>query len=308
MGEEAPGQVGVYGMPPSELMVTPAGALQLSPLIPGSAAIEALADGALDAAIVVAPPATVERRYVLAQAVRATRPGGCITAMAPKDKGGARIARELAAFGAAAEEVSKRHWRLCDARRPAEPQAIVEAIAEGGPRFLDALGLWSQPGVFSWDRIDPGSARLAAHLPPLAGRCADLGCGTGYLAKVALAASREIEVMLLTDIDRRAIDCARWNIADPRARFAWADVRDLPLDGPPFYAVIMNPPFHDAGHEDRALGQAFIRRAAELLCRGGKAYLVANRHLPYESVLASAFASVRPLAEGDGFKIYEAIR
>ena len=29
--------------------------------------------------------------------------------------------------------------------------------------------------------------------------------------------------------------------------------------------VVMNPPFHDGGTEDRSLGEAFIRRAAAVL-------------------------------------------
>ena len=54
----------------------------------------------------------------------------------------------------------------------------------------------------------------------------------------------------------------------------------------------MNPPFHDGGTEDQALGQAFIRRAAEALRPGGTLWLVANRHLPYEATLSAAFKTV----------------
>ncbi|WP_163545134.1 methyltransferase, partial [Klebsiella pneumoniae] len=56
--------------------------------------------------------------------------------------------------------------------------------------------------------------------------------------------------------------------------------------------VVMNPPFHDGGAEDKALGQAFVRRAADLLKPRGTCWLVANRHLPYEAVLAPLFKTV----------------
>ena len=61
----------------------------------------------------------------------------------------------------------------------------------------------------------------------------------------------------------------------------------------------MNPPFHDGGTEDRALGQGFIRRAAEVLRPGGTCWLIANRHLPYEGVLTPLFNASTLKAEAD---------
>jgi 16S rRNA (guanine1207-N2)-methyltransferase len=68
----------------------------------------------------------------------------------------------------------------------------------------------------------------------------------------------------------------------------------------------MNPPFHDGGLEDRALGKAFVQQCEHLLRDGGTAWLVANLHLPYESVLSTAFSQVDLRAEKNGFKVYEA--
>jgi 16S rRNA (guanine1207-N2)-methyltransferase len=295
----------VYGTPPPDLAAVPPGAVQYSPLMPGAAAIEAVADGALDAVTVLAPPGTIERRYVLAQALRALKPGGRLTALAPKDRGGSRLGKELAAFGCVVAESAKHHHRLCVCPRPAASAGLEAAIAEGAPRLSPTLGLWTQPGVFSWDRVDPGTALLAQHLPALKGAGADLGCGLGLLAKPVLA-MRAVASLVLIDNDRRAIEAARRNIDDPRARFLWADVRapDPSLNGLDF--VVMNPPFHDGGREDRALGQAFIARAAAMLRAGGLCLLVANRHLPYEAALAPLFGHVTLKAETGGFKVYEA--
>jgi 16S rRNA (guanine1207-N2)-methyltransferase len=68
----------------------------------------------------------------------------------------------------------------------------------------------------------------------------------------------------------------------------------------------MNPPFHDGGAEDKALGVAFIQAAAGMLHKGGTAWIVANRHLPYEHALAAAFADVAVKADAGGYKIFEA--
>jgi 16S rRNA (guanine1207-N2)-methyltransferase len=298
----------VFGDPPHGLVDVPRGALQLSPTRPGSAALEALPDVSLSAAVVVAPPGTVERRYTLAHVMRAAAPGAPLTFLGPKDKGGARIASDLAAMGAEVAEQSRRHWRICTTRRPDVPRGLEGAMADGAPRLDPLLGSWTQPGLFSWDRIDAGSALLARHLPPLAGRGADFGCGAGFLARALLARSPAVRELLLIDLDRRATDCATKNIADPRVRVLWADVADVAVDGPGLDFVVTNPPFHDGGLEDRALGLSFIRRAAEVLSRGAVLWLVANRHLPYEGTLRDVFATVRPVVEEGGYKIYEAHR
>lgn len=261
----------------------------------------------LDRLVVLAPPGTLERRYVLAQGLRALAPNGALVALAPKAKGGARLGGELAAFGCLVHEDARRHHRICQARKPASPVGLADAIAAGAPRILPALRLWTQPGVFSWDRLDPGTSLLLDHLAGLAGQGADLGCGVGVLALRALENPAASQITCV-DIDQRAVDAARRNIADPRARFLHADVRGPTpsLEGLDF--VIMNPPFHDTGKEDRGLGLAFISAAAAVLRRGGVCRMVANIALPYEGRLNAAFASARMLVQRGGYKVYEAIR
>ncbi len=298
---------GVYGAPPPDLALAEADAIQLSPTVPGARSLEDLAPGSLAGMVMLAPPGAIERRYVLAQALAALAPGAALTVLAPKDKGGSRLRKELEAFGCTVEEEARRHHRICYAAAPGAPSGLAEAIAEGAPRLIEALGLWSQPGVFSWDRVDPGSALLAAHLPPLAGDGADLGSGLGYLARAVLTAPK-VRSLALIDNDRRAVEAARRNVIDPRATFAWADATgpDVPLEGLDF--VVMNPPFHSGGSEDRGLGQRFIQRAHQILRPKGTLWLVANRHLPYEPILAQLFASAERRADSGGYKVFEARR
>jgi 16S rRNA (guanine1207-N2)-methyltransferase len=294
----------VYGAPPAELAVVPPGAVQVSPVAPGAEALEALAPASLAGAVVAAPPGVLERRYVLARLLQCLTPGAPLTALARKDKGGARLRKELEGFGCAVVESGRRHQRICETVRPEHPIGVEQAVAAGELQFSEALGLWTQPGVFSWDRPDFGTQQLLAALPALSGRGADLGCGLGVLARAVLAGSG-VRQLDLVDLDRRAIAAARRNVDDPRAVFHWADARSAPeLSGLDF--VVMNPPFHDQGVEDRELGQGFIRRAHKILRPGGTLWLVANRHLPYEAVLRELFRRVTPHGEGAGFKICEA--
>lgn len=299
-----PARNGIYGAPPAEIVDLVADAVQFSPLVPGAERLDDHVDRLASMAM-LAPPGTIERRYEMARALLALQPGGSLVVLAPKDKGGSRLAKELAAFGCDVHEAPQRHARICRATRPQALVGIDEAIANGAPRLVEALGLWSQPGVFSWDRIDPGSALLSAHLPALTGRGADFGCGIGYLAHTVLA-SPAVTELTLVDIDRRAIDAARRNVDNPKARFLWTDIRSersLPAE---LDFIVMNPPFHDGGAEDKSLGQGFVRRAAESLRKGGVLWLTANRHLPYEEGLRALFKHVMPVEEAGGYKIYEA--
>jgi 16S rRNA (guanine1207-N2)-methyltransferase len=295
----------LYDRPP--LVFDPPGAAtQTSPRIPGSTPMEDLADGSVEAAMVYAPPGVLERRYVLAQALRALRVGGRLDVMAPKDRGGSRLKKELEAFGLKVGESAKAHHRRCVVVRPETVTGLEAAIAAGAMQRVEGLEAWSQPGVFAWDRIDGGSALLAAHLPALKGAGADLGCGYGALATVVLR-SPAVTGLRLIDLDRRAVEAARRNVEDPRASFDWADVRTLEAAGDLEF-IVCNPPFHDGGAEDRRLGQAFIVKAAAMLKKGGTLWLVANRHLPYEAELKAAFRRVTPVTDGGGYKLFEAVK
>ncbi|MEF2551739.1 class I SAM-dependent methyltransferase [Aurantimonas sp. A2-1-M11] len=293
----------VYGAPPANLVDVPDGAVQLSPLRPGAEALETLPDAAFDAIVVAAPPGAIERRFVLAHALRVLAPGGALTVLAAKDKGGQRLRAELEGFGCDVAEHFKARQRICAVRRPDSPHGLTEAIAAGAPVTVEAIGLRSQPGIFSWNRVDPGTSLLLRHLPPLVGNGADLGAGLGILA-IGVLASPKVEALTLVEIDRRAVEAAKVNVADPRARFLWADARESALADLDF--VVSNPPFHAEGIEDRGLGQAFITAAGRMLRRSGMLYLVANRHMPYEAVLRTSFRTVNTVADEAGYKIFEA--
>ncbi|MDB5455807.1 MAG: methyltransferase small [Caulobacter sp.] len=295
----------IYGSPSFAVVDLPGDAVQVSPLSPGSQDLAALPAASLDEIVVLAPPGVVERRYVLAQALTALKPGGRLTALALKDRGGQRLNKELTAFGCVVGESAKRHHRIAVALRPETLQGVDEALAAGAPQRVTAEQLWSQPGVFSWDRLDPGTALLIKTLPELSGIGADFGGGVGWLARPVLA-STKVAALTVIDLDRRAVEAARRNLDDPRVRFAWTDVRQAAEGLDKLDFVVSNPPFHDAGTEDKTLGQGFIAAAAGALRKGGVLWLVANRHLPYEAALAESFSKVRMVVETSGFKVFEA--
>ncbi|MEM1302287.1 MAG: methyltransferase [Pseudomonadota bacterium] len=179
----------------------------------------------------------------------------------------------------------------------------------------DVHGFALAPGVFSADGIDPGSYALAEVLPEvMTGHVVDLGAGWGYLSAVAQA--RGATRIDCVEVNAMALQCAEANVGPDRATFHWHDATVWKPTEQPDH-VIMNPPFHTgqsgAGGRKGApeLGAAFIRNAAQMLGGGGHLWMVANRHLPYEEVLATYFGSVEELPGPpgtQGYKIYHATR
>lgn len=259
-------------------------------------------DGGYAAVIVTLPRARDLAELRIARACRAA-PGGLIVLDGAKTDGIEAIGKALKTHGIAFNQVSKAHGKcLWFAASP--------ALADAWDRpdmAPNADGDHVAPGVFSADGPDPGSQRLADALPDrLPGHIADLGAGWGWLSREILR-RESVQALHLVEAEHAALDCARVNITDPRAVFHWADATrwhaPQPLD-----AVIMNPPFHVGRKGDPGLGQTFIAAAARLLAPHGTLWLVANRHLPYETALSGQFRDLTELAGTPQFKVLKAAR
>jgi 16S rRNA (guanine1207-N2)-methyltransferase len=70
----------------------------------------------------------------------------------------------------------------------------------------------------------------------------------------------------------------------------------------------MNPPFHAGRAAEPAIGQGMILAACRALKPGGRLYLVANRHLPYEQVLAKEFRKSGEAVRDARYKVLWAVR
>lgn len=255
--------------------------------------------GRYAASLICLPRAKAQARATVALALSVT--DGTLWIDGQKTDGIESMLKDLRRRGTPGEVIVKAHGKLFPVAS-AEVSDWLEAprtiTTSSGQTFQTA------PGVFSADGVDPGSMALAAALPrDMKGHVIDLGAGWGYLAAAMLASGKVTELDLV-EADHAALDAARSNVTDPRARFHWADA--LTFRSEPVDHVVTNPPFHTGRSPDSALGQAFILAAARLLKPKGQLWLVANRHLPYERTLESAFREVRTLSETGGYKITEA--
>lgn len=263
--------------------------------------------------LVLPPRQRDEARALLARAVERVAPGGRVVACLSNDEGARSGEADLARLAGPVGHLSKRKCRVfwtAPLDGPADAALAAQWRQFDTPRAILDGRFLSRPGVFAWDRIDAASALLAEHLPgDLAGRAADLGAGYGYLSAELLARCPGIAALDLYEAEARALNLARLNLAQARVpvTFHWHDVAaGLPAR---YDVIVSNPPFHAQGRTERPdLGRRFIAVAAESLQPGGRLWLVANRHLPYESVLDERFGDVRQVAQRGGFKVVEAIK
>ncbi len=265
--------------------------------------VAAAPDGRFAAALVILPRAKALARALIATASAAVEPGGPIWIDGQKHDGIDAALKDLRARADVTQVLTKSHGRSFAISNPG-----ADTFADWQARPHQAVpGFVTCPGVFSADGIDPGSALLALHLPKgLKGKGADLGAGWGWLSAQVLA-QEGVRELHLVEAEADALACARDNIHDDRARFHWADATSFNA-GKALDFVVMNPPFHQGRAADPELGAAFIRSAQRLLQPQGQLWLVANRTLPYEDVLASGFAEVRAIAYAQGFKILAAFK
>jgi 16S rRNA (guanine1207-N2)-methyltransferase len=229
-------------------------------------------------------------------------PGGRLLVAMPNTAGAGRFEKELAKACGNVASIQKHKCRafhgIADGTWREEVFADWRAL--GGRRLVPGTDFVVEPGIFSVGRVDPGSAMLAAQLPGgVHGVVADVGAGWGYLSDAVLRSCPQVARIDLFEADARALACARENLADHACErgFYWHDVRAGLPGG--YDAVVMNPPFHTGQANDVELGRAFIVAAAGALKRGGRLLLVANRQLPYESVLENCRLGWR-VAGGDG--------
>ncbi|RPJ35141.1 MAG: class I SAM-dependent methyltransferase [Verrucomicrobiaceae bacterium] len=272
----------------------------------GFSRVDELPDGKWPLVLVLPGKSRDETLAWFALARERLQPGGRIIAAMPNTAGAARFEKELARATGNITSIQKHKCRAFHAADDGSwrEEVFAEWRALANPREIPGTPFTTLAGIFSCDHIDPGSQLLADHLPPgLRGRAADLGAGWGFLTDAALRRCSGIESIDLFEADARALGCARENLAphDREIHFHWHDVT---TGLPGMYDVIlMNPPFHSGQAADVDLGRTFLTTAATALVRGGKLLVVANRQLPYESVLDSLRLAWRKPAEDKTYKL-----
>lgn len=176
-----------------------------------------------------------------------------------------------------------------------------------------SLRLTTDAGVFSGDRVDPGTRLLLqeAPSPPPTGHLLDLGCGYGPIALTMARRAPEATVWAV-DVNERAVDLCAENAAghdlSDRVRAVVVDAAGRPIDPavalPRLDLLWSNPPIRIGKTALHALLTTWLDR----LTPHGRAVLVVQRHLGADSLAdwlaREGFATTR-LASRAGYRLLD---
>jgi 16S rRNA (guanine1207-N2)-methyltransferase len=170
------------------------------------------------------------------------------------------------------------------------------------------VDLASDSGVFSADRIDPGTKYLLleAPLPPKTGTLADLGCGYGAIA-IALARRSPAATIHAIDVNDRARDLCAANSVELDCPNIIVGPPEGPAAAASFDAIYSNPPIRigkSALHD-------FLDTWLPRLSPDGWAILVVQKHLGSDSLaawLSSQGWSVERLGSRQGYRLLRVAR
>ena len=173
---------------------------------------------------------------------------------------------------------------------------------------LKALGneltFVTDAGVFSRDGLDRGTEVLLNALPELQGRVLDLGCGWGAVG-VALGKRYPALDIVMTDINSRAVELARRNLAENGVTAAVLQGDGFDAVEGRFDAIVTNPPIR-AG---KAVIYGLFARARDYLEPDGALYVVIRKQQGAPSALKylkEIYSRAETVDRASGFHVLRA--
>jgi 16S rRNA (guanine1207-N2)-methyltransferase len=167
------------------------------------------------------------------------------------------------------------------------------------------LGFQTEPGLFSPQGIDEGTASLLAKLQFHENdKVLDLGCGYGVIGIYA-AKRLDPKQVFLVDNDRAAVECAARNAKINGVESIHIQCSDgfRGLNEKNFTKILCNPPFHT----DFSVAKHFIEKGFNRLVVGGAMWMVTKREDWYRNKLKSIFGGVR-VTRQNAYFVFEAIK
>lgn len=269
----------------------------------------------LEACVIFMPKSKHELDLLIAYATHLLGSQGDILLVGEKRGGVGSGAKKLARLGEPYKVDSAKHcqlWRV-SLESKQEPFVLEDWFSSFSCELpTRTLEIVSIPGVFSFDRLDEGSALLlealtGKHPKKILGRTLDFGCGSGVLGLAAKALYPDIALEMV-DINWFALQCAersaKINGLDAKiyASDGWAEVEGR-VD-----AVISNPPFHSGISTEYQTSESFIRMAPSKMSKHSPLLLVANRFLKYPSQIETSFGMCDTVNQTGKFSVYLARR
>lgn len=275
-------------------------------------------DETYDAALLFMPKSKGELKLLLAFTQAQLDKSSVIYLVGEKKQGIASGAKVLATIGEKTYKIdSAKHCQLWCTQLPEQEQESGFDLQDWLEYYTTTIAgkdytFASIPGVFSFERLDEGSAMLiecmeAVAAKNLRGRTLDFGCGSGPIGVLAKSLKPEIALEMV-DINWLALQCAQRSCelngveATIYASDGWSDIEGR------FDTVLTNPPFHSGVATEYETTERFIRDAYDHMNRYAPLFLVANAFLKYGSVIEARFGRCDLINENTRFKVYKTSR
>ena len=168
----------------------------------------------------------------------------------------------------------------------------------------NALTFITDAGVFSRDGLDRGTEVLLDALPELSGRVLDLGCGWGAVGVALGKRWPELDIVM-TDINSRAVELARRNLAENSVKATVVQGDGFAAVEGKFDAIVTNPPIR-AG---KAVIYGLFAQARDHLKPDGALYAVIRKQQGAPSALKylkEVYGQAETVDRGSGFHVLRA--
>ena len=236
-------------------------------------------------------------------------PGAPIWICGANDEGIRSIARRASGLFPDITTVDTRnHCRILLGHRTEKDEAKAPLANWLEERQMDldgrAVSWVTFPGVFGAEKVDFGTQLLLEALPqPEPGlRVLDFACGPGAIGAALMARESSI-VLHCTEADAVALEACKYNL--PTANHHLGDGwRDLEVNG--FDWVVSNPPIHFGKSEDFRVLRSLVTEARQYLSQHGVLWMVVQRRIAMEQMLADHFSTVNLVADGNQFRVWKA--
>lgn len=177
-----------------------------------------------------------------------------------------------------------------------------------------AITLNNLANVYSGESLDLGARFMLEHLPadPTLEDFIDLGCGNGVLS-VRLGQLNPQAAITCVDESFMATAAALSNLRENLGERPIQCITNNCLDGFAAHSssmIVCNPPFHQQQTITDHIAWQMFCDAQHVLKKGGKLWVIGNRHLGYDVKLARLFGKnhVRVIANNSKFVILQAIK
>lgn len=248
--------------------------------------------------------------HIINQAFISLPLGGTLWLAGYKQEGiKTHIARAAKLFGNSAKVTkSKNQLSVAAITKQAKDDELLDDQQYKSLRefsYKDGSSFWTKPGLYGWDKIDPGSLLLCETLKERSDNLTDksvldIGCGYGYLSKFIIEYGPQ--KLVATDNCAAAIAATSRNLETFRkATVIASDAGDSVSEV--FDLILCNPPFHQGFSTNGELHKKFLSNTKELLKPDGQAWYVVNQFLPIEKHCLDASLKCEEITRNKSFKV-----